>query len=820
MTGNETRISVSSCHAMKLLVTLILTASMLCAGNVGVESKLIGDIIVEPSKVINLANTTTYNIFCVLKEAPQGINSTHMTLSSTGIINSEQFQIYNRTTIVARHKLEPNTSCGPIKLQCKVKFPETRGFAFTKITLERPPNDILPDELTCVLEQQRFIHCQFPTRLSCNSSMKYALSTVSVNGLSKCETRIENGTTHVWDSQNDPCGFSVNELSTLFQLDIGNCFGNKTMKFNMVHDDIVRPGKPESLSASKVDATSANVTWTMPELNVSRSFMYKLQLISEFNVNGTTKYVKSAQMIFSYSVQNLIPYTQYTLNISAKVMADKERYNEDLYWSEYGSVSFKTLAHRPITAPAMVPGSYSLKKGNTDRMDVSVFWEPISKHLHNGTNFGYYVEAYSDSYSFTENVNVSTCTFYNLPLGHYRVRIKSFNDEGESANFSEIQIFPPMDNRQPQLRSVLKDGGYNVSWIAPQVTELSNYTLMYCHSTSQGTCRDTIRFVTIPKDVTSFAIDEGNPLNFAISANYGDNYSSELSWQQCVVAPRTSRLGHPKFLIESVTTVSMVVRMMASCEEHSFYERMQVRVRTMEGHVVFNKTYDYYVEKMLLDGLKSSTNYEVIVSVFDASGDSTEKKVEVCTAWSGIWILVVIILIFGAIVTVIVVTVAVRRLKLLLDIKVQLPNGLLEVQEDTSDYESESNSESESESEHNKMYIPCPTIPEEPEPIAEEIAHNEPFYLPEELFHAGPQISATTGSPTTVGGPYIEMASLIRSSNTGQPVSPTSVDCNGNYEQMHPPNKSSEMVVRSSGYVKIELLINRARTGNYTQTIV
>lgn len=824
MTGNEKRISVSLCHVMKLLVTLILTAIMLCGGSSGVEPKFKGIIIAEPSNLINLESTTTYNVFCILIKAPLGTNSTHMTLRSKGIFKSE---IYNDTTIVARYKLEPNTSCDSISYQCKVSIPETvggklrtSGLAIKRITLGRPPNDILPGELSCVLEQQSFIHCQFPLKTSCDSTpTKYALSTITVNGLSKCKHLKQIGTTYTWDSRNTSCGFSMNDSSTLFQLDIGNDFGNKSMKFDMVHDDIVRPGKPESLSASKVDATSATVTWTMPELNVTRSLMYKFQLISEFNVGDIPRYVHNPLMIFSYAVQNLIPYTQYTLNISVKVIPDKNRYNEDLYWSDYGSVSFKTLAHRPITAPAVVPGSYSLKKRNTDRMDVSVFWESIPKYLHNGTGFGYNVTAYSHNYSFTKKVNVSTYTFNNLPIGHYWIRISCFNDEGESASFSELQIFPPMDYRQPQIRSVFKDKGYNVSWIEPQTTNLSNYTLMYCNFTSQGTCKNTIRFVTIPPDRTSLLIAEENTLNFAISANYADNYSSELSWLQCVVAPRTSGLGHPKFLIESVTMDSMVVRMVASCEEHSYYERMQVRVQTMDGHVVSNKSYDHYVEKVLLDGLESNTIYEVIVSVFDGSGDSTEERVKICSAWSGIWIFVVIMIIFGAIVTVIIVTVFVRRLRFVLDIEVQLPDKLVEVQEDTSESESESISESESEYGNNEIYIPCPTIPEEPAPIAEEIADDETVYLSVATLLADSQISTITKSPITVGGSYIEMTSLIRPPTAGHPGA-ANVDANGNYEQMHQTDKRSEIVAQSAGYVKIDLFINRARTGNYTQMIV
>lgn len=151
---------------------------------------------------------------------------------------------------------------------------------------------------------------------------------------------------------------------------------------------------------------------------------------------------------------------------------------------------------------------------------------------------------------------------------------------------------------------------------------------------------------------------------------------------------------------------------------------------------------------------------------------------------------------------VLIMIVAVRRLKCVLNIKVDVPIGLLEDQEDAVE-------ESE-ESDHEEYYnLTCPPIPEESESFAEEIHYPKPASIPEE-----PVITASPEIPTSGReGSYIEMASWKRPPRADQP------DGNANYEQMQSPNKQN-VIVRSTGYVQMNLFINRARTGNYTQTIV
>ncbi|KAL1403822.1 hypothetical protein pipiens_005549 [Culex pipiens pipiens] len=441
-------------------------------------------------------------------------------------------------------------------------------------------------------------------------------------------------------------------------------------------------------------------------------------------------------------------------------------------------------------------------------MNVSVFWEPIPDHLHNGTGFGYRVTAVSDSGNrFTKKVNLPTCTFSNLLIGHYRIQVSSFNDEGESETYNEMQIFPRIDNRQPQIRSVFKSGGYNVSWFVPEKANPSSYTLMYCHFTSQATCHESTQFVTLPAARTFFVTTQDSALNFAVAANYPDNYSSELSWQHCVVAPRTSRLAVPKYHVESITADSMTVRMVGRCEEHSYYARMQILVRALDGQLAMNESYDHFVEEIVVDRLKSSTDYGVNVTVFDGFGKSEHEVTRRTTASSGIWILILVLAAFGAAAMVFIMVVAVRRLKCVLDIKVDVPIGLLEDQEDSVE-------ESEADDHEEYYNLTCPPIPEESESVAEEIHYPKPASIPEEPAPTEPVITAPQEIPTIGGGrSYIEMTSWKRPPGAGQP------DGNGNYEQMHPPNKHS-VIVRSTVYVQMNLFINRARTGNYTQTIV
>lgn len=546
------------------------------------------------------------------------------------------FQILNATTIVARVNVEQNVTCHKKIYSCKASKPEgPQGLALGKIYLGRPPALFPPHDFVCISEHKRYIHCQFPAEIMCDMDTSFKLSTLTRGGFSECNISSDQKSYH-WDSRNGSCAFSMEDLSTSFKLVVRNEIDERTMMFNVTHEDIVRPAKPKFLTAAQVTATTAKVTWHMSELNVLRQFKYEFRLISVHGVGNLSRFVTVPKMISSYLVGDLIPHTNYTLEVRVQVLLEVLRPFDDLYWSERASVTLKTVAHRPITAPEVAQGAYNIKKRKADQMNVSVFWEPIPDHLHNGTGFGYRVTGVSDSGNrFTKKVNLPTYTFSNLLIGHYRIQVSSFNDEGESETYNEMQIFPCIDNRQPQIRAVFKSGGYNVSWFAPEKANPSSYTLMYCHFTSQGTCHESTQFVTLPAARTFFVTTQDSALNFAVAANYPDNYSSELNWQHCVVAPRTSRLAVPKYHVESITANSMTVRMVGRCEEHSYYSRMQILVRALDGQLAMNESYDHFVEEIVVGRLKSSTDYEVVVTGFDGFGKFEKEVTSRTTASSG-----------------------------------------------------------------------------------------------------------------------------------------------------------------------------------------
>ncbi|XP_001842461.2 uncharacterized protein LOC6031743 [Culex quinquefasciatus] len=790
---------------MKLLVTLILALKLISfQRSFCLEKRAI--IVAEPSNVINLENTTAYSVFCVLTNASSEENIAHLSIyEKSKHITSE---ILNATTIVARVNVEQNATCHRKIYSCKANKPEgPQGLALGKIYFGRPPALFPPHDFVCISEHKRHIHCQFPAEIKCDMDTSFKLGTLTRVGFSECITSSDLKSYH-WDSRNGSCAFSMKDLNTSLKLVVRNEIDERNMMFNVSHEDIVRPAKPSLFTASQVTATTAEVTWHMSELNVLRQFKYEFRLISVHGVGSLSRFVTVPKMISSYLVEDLIPHTIYTLEVRVQVLPEVLRPFDDLYWSECASVTFKTAAHRPITAPAVAQGVYNIKKRTADQMNVSVFWEPIPDHLHNGTGFGYRVTAVSDSGNrFTKKVNLPTCTFSNLLIGHYKIQVSSFNNEGESETYNELQIFPRIDNRQPQIRSVFKSGGYNVSWFAPEKANPSSYTLMYCHFTSQATCHKSTQFVTLPAARAFFVTTQDSALNFAVAANYPDNYSSELSWQHCVVAPRTSRLAVPKYHVESISADSMTVRMMGRCEEHSYYARMQILVRALDGQLAMNESYDHFVEEIVVGRLKSSTDYGVNVTVFDEFGKSEHEVTRRTTASSGIWILILVLAAFGAAAMVFIMVVAVRRLKCVLDIKVDVPIGLLEDQEDSVE-------ESEADDHEEYYNLTCPPIPEESESVAEEIHYPKPASTSEEPAPTEPVITAPQEIPTTGGGcSYIEMTSWKRPPGADQP------DGNGNYEQMHPPNKHS-VIVRSTVYVQMNLFINRARTGNYRQTIV
>ncbi|XP_065075262.1 cytokine receptor-like isoform X2 [Ochlerotatus camptorhynchus] len=556
------------------------------------------------------------------------------------------------------------------------------------IPVARPPPAIKPSDFKCISHNRKFLTCEFKRQNSCRFPTNYKLSMNRLGLLNDCELN-DNVSMLSFDSRSETCMFSAGHKNISFLVDSENIVGKTETTIIVNHYDIVRPSAPTSLQVPFVNSTSIQATWDLSImlLNLDREIEFEFLMISKYGNNTSFKnmtFEKGVPMVHQFN--DLHAFTSYELKIRARVVPKSVRNYEDEYWSDGSSVRIRTKACRPYQAPRTAPGTYRFKERSNKLATVEVYWELVPEYLHNGPGFGYDVFAVSESgqrFNASHPVNPNgVATFQNIKANErYTVHLSSYNHEGRSENVSLIPIYPPKVSYDPKIKRILFNDSYHLQWFSGGEPEhLSNYTVMHCIFSATGSCQNSIHIVTLPPNATSYSINSTKPLNFALAANYR-SYSSELSWMQCIV-PTPSNISRLTFNLTDVTEHSVTLRISLSCTDQSLVERYEVRYwPKMDKSLEKNMTKRPYDLVIKIDDLMKDTEYMVNVTAFDEHGIPHTDSYSVRTSERDILLQLIMFLLFGILAMAIMTTTATRRVKKMMNIKFDIPLGLLGIDE-------------------------------------------------------------------------------------------------------------------------------------------
>lgn len=641
------------------------------------------------SDVINLdLNLTSYIVGCTVNSTGSvGVDANiHNLMILDSRRNPYSTEITNDTTIVHKVDLQHNnesTVCGVKNYICRFK---RSLIAMRSIYVARPPPAIDPTDFKCISYNRKRLVCQFERQNSCGLFTEYNLSMIRLSGHSECNLT-DNGTVLSFDSNSDSCVFSSGYWTFSFRIEGKNRIGKAESTVVVDHYDIVQPEAPSNLQVLFLNVTDVMIKWDLSFLlfNLNRSFEVEFHLNTKYDV--IKKFVimnltKGEQMTHQFNA--LHAYTNYELKMRVRVVPKSLRHFEEEYWSDWSEIKFQTLACRPYEAPRILPGAYSFKERRNNLVTIDVYWERVPEYRYNGPGFGYGIYAMSQTGHnlSTNSTSNGVATFPKSRIDEqYTVYLYSYNDEGRSENTNMIHVYPPKTEYQPKIKRMLYNESYHLQWFSPDdIENLSNYTIMYCTYSTTGTCHGSITLDTLPGNATSYFLSLTKPLTFAISANYRE-YSSELSWQLCTVSPAMT-ISQLAFKVSDVTEHSFTLRLQLSCMDQSLIERYDVRYwAALNDNTVINRTFRPYDTIIPIEDLLIDTDYEVIVTVYDERGNTFEARGSVRTKDKDILMQLVPFLLLGILAMGIVTTTATRKVKKIMDIKVEIPMGLLGIHE-------------------------------------------------------------------------------------------------------------------------------------------
>ncbi|XP_055641349.1 cytokine receptor-like isoform X2 [Toxorhynchites rutilus septentrionalis] len=635
----------------------------------------------KSADLVNLESTiSSYTVGCRLESVRRNKNGSFLKLFS---VNEEiETRIVNDTTIEAKIIISPSneaTACGVKTYTCKLN---QTPLDISSVSIGRPPLPIDESDFMCVSENREYIWCEFPRNDYCKLNTLFRLSMIRSFNSSECDLQ-NNGERKLFDSRTESCPFFAGHRSLTFELEATNMFGSTRTIFYINHYDFIRPTGPKMLEVTDIASTRVKVGWNLNVklLYIDRKFEYEFEIASQHGVvNSSVTMSFDVNEKLYHTLDNLYAYTEYELRVRVRVIPMKPRKFENIYWSDWSSVTFQTIPSKPNRAPVIVTGGYSFKERKGDSVTIEVYWEHVPMSHQNGPGFSYNISAISKSGErfLPSFVGRAVAVFHQITIEHYRIIISCYNLLG-SSDYNAIDIFPPAENFQPIVRRVLRNDSYQFSWFPPNdPTDLSNYTIMFCNFTATKHCQDSINFAVLPAYETTFNVTSESALNFGVSAVY-PNHSSGFVWQECVVST-ASGLSYPQFEVTDVTVTSFNLRMNSSCFDRSLVRRYGVLLWSgKKQNLLRYKTFEPYVTMVPIEGLDAGRGYMVEVVAYDEDDETYETRKFVHTVEEEKLLLKLFLLVCGVLGTIAAIISATKFVKRVKNITVDIPVGLIDI---------------------------------------------------------------------------------------------------------------------------------------------
>lgn len=275
----------------------------------------------------------------------------------------------------------------------------------------------------------------------------------------------------------------------------------------------VKPSPPELLTGVSKNPHSIDLQWN---INIYiQPFPIGLigrvsWLIEEFKNHSWTSHevkIPSLTAEFKWTLRDL-PYAHCLYDIRVALRSPEA--TDDALWSEYKSVTVRTLSKPPDVPPKTTLGMFQLADGTGTKR---IYWQNILANQENGENFSYFVEVDGYPNIKPSKIQNNYAEFQKLEDGNYTIRIWSINEEGKS-NTSSAVFFPSQKSCEylniqievifvlnisiitflyflalPEVDQLIKvdngGGSFDIQWKGTNDHRAVSYTLFWCSATKE-----------------------------------------------------------------------------------------------------------------------------------------------------------------------------------------------------------------------------------------------------------------------------------------------------------------------------------------------
>ncbi|XP_066903287.1 cytokine receptor, partial [Halyomorpha halys] len=432
-----------------------------------------GDIIVEYGNPLE--------ILCILR-TPTVYNSSLLRFyHDREEVSKELLSIVNETTLRLFVEKPPISS----RLYfCKLMTApnEFKGVCLNYVFVGTKPQAV--QNFSCISYNWESLNCSWvPVKNPIRTEYHIVFTfTERKRNVYKCPDKsdIEDNFCH-WSSETKPSYRSPYE-NYFFTLTGENKFGSLVRNYTINHFAVVVPRRPENLSSVNLTSSSLTISWVIPSHlrlfppGIKDKVIYQ----SKWDPPNYWKEVNTSFVIKESErrVLNItgLKYANTIYDIRVLLKSEKAE-DEEKWWSEPATITFRTKPDVPGMSPKTDVGSFECKAQETFR-NIYIYWQQIPQYEENGEDLEYKILRIKEligSKWIERNVWPSAVTktyafFTMMSFNRYNFTIAASNKEGISRETSHVVV--PSIHQSPEKPVFLKKIAYEhdvyeLSWNAP-----------------------------------------------------------------------------------------------------------------------------------------------------------------------------------------------------------------------------------------------------------------------------------------------------------------------------------------------------------------
>lgn len=542
---------------------------------------------------------------------------------------------------------------------CNLRKPSSSGHTFlclNQVTVGDFPGE--PESFDCVSPNWEKLICHWkPKQNYINTQYSLAFNVVGrgVKVLFKCPAAKENiplaPNTCIWEAGSDPIYRQPYEYYN-FYLTARNIFGNATIPYRFDHYANVLPNKPDNLTVISKTSSSAEIYWAVPfplqqfPPGIHHRIMYQHQWSKNWTIIDIKTKTREPEKRFN--ITSMYANTVYDVRVVIKsATADQTK------WSNFSSITFRTLSALPGKGPRVDVGSFEIVDDGPLKREVYIYWQTIPQILENGNSFKYQIASIKEDGNIINDEIINErpieltrtyARFDKLNFGEYHIGINATNQIGSHPTTAWITI-PSKKNLPMPPESFTKiafdEGVYELSWKLPTRSDgIINYTIFWCDNDRDRPflCAGYLDWIHVSNTTTMYNMTVPNPnkiYQFAISSNTA-NSSSGMIWASCTVI-HNRIVGKVKSLwIDRIGSHDIEVRWNLECSDrvgiilgYKIYYcpiKSPFKSECKEPSKNITVLSSQYAMRGIVNNLKPYTTYKLTLSMLTKYGEGLESE--------------------------------------------------------------------------------------------------------------------------------------------------------------------------------------------------